>query len=74
MYSRPMAKTLAVREDTWERMRKLLDSGEAKTFDELIRMMMDRSLQVPPSMFGADRKLKVRLTRREHEQITKDTH
>ncbi len=69
-----MAKTLAVREDTWERMRKLLDSGEAKTFDELIRMMMDRSLRIPPSMFGADRKLRVRLTLREHEQITKDTH
>ncbi len=69
-----MAKTLAVREDTWERMKKLVDSGEASTFDELIRKMMDRSLQIPPTMFGVDRKLKLRLTLREHEQITRDAH
>ncbi|HYY91379.1 MAG TPA: hypothetical protein VE955_05265 [Candidatus Dormibacteraeota bacterium] len=69
-----MAKTLAVREDTWERMKKMLDSGEAKTFDELIKKMMDRSLHVPESMFGVDRKQKIRLTLREHEEMTRDVH
>ena len=71
---RHMAKTVAVNEDTWERMRKLLDSGEAKTFDELIRRLMDQSLRLPESMFGVDRKRGVRLTKKEHEEITKDVH
>ncbi len=71
---RTMAKTVAVKEDTWERLRKLLDSGDAKTFDELIRSLLDQSLRIPGSMFGIDRDRKIRLTRREHEEITRDVH
>ena len=69
-----MAKTVAVREDTWERMKKLLESGEAESFDQLIRKMMDRSLGVPKTMFGVDRQRSIRLTLKEHEDITGDTH
>ncbi len=69
-----MAKTLAVTEDTWEKLKKLVDSGEAKTFDELIRKMMDRSLGIPSSMYGIDKKRKIKLSLREHEQITRDSH
>src|SRR2546427_478166 len=32
-----MAKTVAVREETWERMRKLLDAGDAKKYRRLNR-------------------------------------
>ena len=71
---RHMARTVAINEDTWERMRKLLDSGEAKTFDELIRRLMDQSLRLPESMFGVDRKRGIRLTKKEHEEITEDVH
>ena len=52
---RHIAKTVAVNVKTWERMRKLLDSGEARTLDELIRRLMDQSLRLPESMFGVDR-------------------
>jgi len=52
---RHIAKTVAVNVETWERMRKLLDSGEARTLDELIRRLMDQSLRLPESMFGVDR-------------------
>jgi len=69
-----MAKTVAVREETWERMRKLLDAGDAKSFDELIRKLIDQSLQVPKSMFGVDKNRKVQLSLREHEETTKDAH
>ena len=69
-----MAKTVAVREETWERMKKLLEAGDAKSFDELIRKLIDRSLRVPRSMFGVDRKRKIQLTPREHEEITRDAH
>jgi predicted CopG family antitoxin len=69
-----MAKTLAVREDTWERMKKLLEAGDAKSFDELIRRLMDQNLRVPVSMFGIDRQRKIRLTQREHEELARDAH
>ena len=71
---RIMAKTVAVREETWERMKKLLDAGDAKSFDELIRKLIDQSLRVPGSMFGVDRHRKVHLTLREHEEFTRDAH
>ncbi len=69
-----MAKTVAVKEETWERMRKLLEAEDAKSFDELIRKLIDRSLRVPMSMFGVDRHRKVQLTLREHEELTRDAH
>ena len=69
-----MAKTVAVKEETWERMKKLLETGDARSFDELIRKLIDQSLRVPRSMFGVDKNRKVRLTLREHEEITKDAH
>jgi predicted CopG family antitoxin len=69
-----MAKTVAVGEETWVKMRKLLKAEDAKSFDELIRKLMDKSLRVPSSMFGVDRDRKVRLTRREHEEFTRDAH
>jgi len=69
-----MAKTVAVKEETWEKMRKMLEVEEAKSFDELIRKLMDKSLRVPSSMFGVDRDRKVRLTVREHEEFTRDAH
>ena len=71
---RHIAKTVAVNVETWERMRKLLDSGEARTLDELIRRLMDQSLRLPESMFGVDRKLGIRVTKKEHEEITEDVH
>ncbi len=69
-----MAKTVAVREDTWERMKKLLEAGDAKSFDELIRRLLDRSLRAPASMFGVDRQRKIRLTPREHDEFARDAH
>jgi predicted CopG family antitoxin len=69
-----MAKTVAVREETWERMKKLLEAGDAKSFDELIRKLIDQSLRVPVSMFGVDGQRKVTLTLREHEEFVRDAH
>ena len=69
-----MAKTVAVKEETWGRLKKLLEAGDAKSFDELIGKLMDRSLRVPGSMFGVDRRRKVQFTLREHEELTRDAH
>jgi len=69
-----MAKTVAVREETWEKVKKLFEAEDAKSFYELIRKLMDKSLRVPSSMFGVDRDRKARLTLREHEEFTRDAH
>ena len=69
-----MAETVAVREETWERMKKQLEAHDAKSFDELIRKLMGHSLRVPRSMFGVDRQRKMQLTLREHEELTRDAH
>jgi hypothetical protein len=70
-----MVKTIVVRNQTWQRMKKLLESGEAGSFDQLIRNMMDKALGVPESMFGIDRlQRKIHLTLKEHAEITRDTH
>src|SRR2546425_12947977 len=69
-----MAKTVAVREETWERMKKLLEAGDAKSFDELIRKLIDQSLRVPRSMFGVDRNKKAQPTLRQHEETARDAH
>ena len=69
-----MAKTVAVKEETWERMKKLLESQGVKSFDELIGKLMDQSLRVPESMFGVDRHRRVQLSLQEHEEFTRDAH
>jgi predicted CopG family antitoxin len=69
-----MAKTVAVREETWEKMKRLLEAEDAKTFDELIRKLMEKNLRVPSSLFGVDKNRKVKLTLREHEEFTRDAH
>ncbi len=69
-----MAKTVAVREETWERLKKLLEAGDAKSFDELIKNLIDQSLQVPRSMFGIDKDRRVQHSLREHEELTQDAH
>jgi predicted CopG family antitoxin len=69
-----LAKTVAVKDETWRRMKKMLERGEAESFDQLIRKMLDRMLGVPESMFGIDRRSNIRLTLKEHEYITRDKH
>ncbi len=67
-----MAKTVGVREETWKKLKKLLESAEAKSFDERIRKMIDQRVQVPKSMLAIDRHRKVQLTLLEHGEITRD--
>jgi predicted CopG family antitoxin len=69
-----MTKTVAVREETWEKMKKMLKAEDAKSFDELIGKLIDKSQRVSSSIFGVDRNRNVRLTLREHEEFTRDAH
>ena len=69
-----MKKTVAVSESTWERLKKLMKQEDAKDLDELISMLIRKSEKVPVSMFGADRKLRVKYTQKEHEEFVADEH
>ena len=46
-----MVKTVEVSKETWEKMKKLLEAGHAKSYDELISKLMDRRLVVPNVRF-----------------------
>lgn len=69
-----MTKTVAVRESTWERLKKLMKQENAKDLDELISILIRKSEKLPPSMFGADRELRIKYTQKEHEEFVKDAH
>jgi len=69
-----LKKTIAVNESTWEKLKKLMKEKGAKDFDDLIRMLVQKSEELPPSMFGVDRKSKIQYTQKEHEEFANDAH
>jgi len=69
-----MTKTVAVSESTWERLKRLMKQENAKDLDELISILIQKSEKLPLSMFGADRKLRIKYTQKEHEEFVKDAH
>jgi predicted CopG family antitoxin len=69
-----LKKTIAVGEPTWEKLKKLMREKGAKDFDELIRMLVQKSEELPTSMFGVDRKLKIQYPQKEHEEFANDVH
>jgi len=69
-----MTKTIAVGESTWQKLRGLMKEEGAEDFDHLITMLIERSKEIPKSMFGVDAKLKIKFTQREDEKIAEDAH
>lgn len=66
-----MTTTIAVRESTVERLKRIMKERDAKNLDQTINLLIASAEGVPPSMFGADRKKRMSLTRREHEEFQK---
>jgi predicted CopG family antitoxin len=69
-----LKKTVAVSESTWEKLKMMMKRKGAKDFDELIRMLLQESEELPPSMFGVDTGLKLQYSQKEHEEFVNDTH
>lgn len=69
-----MVKTIAVSESTWDRLKKLMKNEGTSNFDDLINRLIQKSEEVPSSMFGVDRKLRISYTQKEHEEFAKDAH
>ena len=61
--------TIAVKESTLEKLKRLMKSRHAESLDQTINSLIESAEGVPPSMFGVDRKHRIRLTQAEHERF-----
>lgn len=67
-------KTIAVSESVWERLRERMKREQAKSLSEVVARLLEETGGVPSSRFGVHKRLKVKFTQEEHEEITKDLH
>jgi hypothetical protein len=65
----PEMTTIAVKESTVERLKRIMKQREAKSLDQTINLLIESAEGVPSSMFGADRDKRISLTPREHEEF-----
>jgi len=67
-------KTIAVSEAVWERLKDMMKRERARNLNEVVAKLLEEASGVPSSRFGVHKRLKVRLSQREHEEITRDAH
>lgn len=67
-------KTIAVSESVWERLKEIVKREHARSLNEVVARLLAGTSGVPSSRFGVHKKLKLRLTQAEHEDITRDLH
>jgi hypothetical protein len=46
----------------------------ARSLNEVVAELLEEASGVPSSRFGVHKRLKVRISQREHEEITRDAH
>jgi len=64
-----MTTTIAVKEATVEKLKRLMKARQTETLDQTINSLIATAEGVPQSMFGVDRRIHVRLTKSEHENF-----
>ena len=67
-------KTIAVSEPVWERLNDMMKRERARNLNEVVAKLLEKASGAPSSRFGVHKRLKVRLSQREHEEITRDAH
>jgi predicted CopG family antitoxin len=67
-------KTIAISEPVWERLKDLMKKERARSMNEVVARLLEEASGVPSSRFGVHKRVKLRFTQREHEEITKDIH
>ena len=67
-------KTITVSEPVWERLKDMMKRERARNLNEVVAKLLEEASGVPSSRFGVHKKLKVRLSQQEHEEITRDAH
>jgi hypothetical protein len=61
--------TIAVKESTVEKLKRLMKERHTESLDQTIISLIESAEGIPPSMFGADRQKRIKLTRLEHEEF-----
>lgn len=64
-----MTTTIAVKESTRDKLRRIMKEEGAQSLDQTINSLMEKAERVPKSMFGADRSKDIRLSESEHEEF-----
>ncbi len=64
-----MSTTIAVKESTAEKLRRIMKERHTKSIDQTINSLIDGAEGIPPSMYAVDKQKRVNLTRREHEEF-----
>jgi hypothetical protein len=67
-------KTIAVSERVWELSKDIMKKERTKSLNEAVAKLPEEARGVPSSRFGVHKRLRVRLTQQEHEEITRDIH
>jgi len=61
--------TVAVKQSTLEKLKRIMKQEGARSLDQTINALIERSEGVPKTMFGIDQRSKLKLSRKEHEEF-----
>ncbi len=61
--------TVAVKQSTLEKLKRIMQQEGKDNLDQTINALIEKSEGVPKSMFGKDKRTKLRLTSKEHENF-----
>ena len=64
-----MTTTIAVKQSTRDKLRRIMKEEGARSLDQAINSLMEKAERVPKSMFGVDKSKSIRFSRREHEEF-----
>jgi predicted CopG family antitoxin len=67
-------KTIAVTEDVWDRLKQIMRKEGAKSMNEVLSKLIERGSGIPRSRFGIHKRMKLKFTQEEHDEITANTH
>jgi hypothetical protein len=71
LYQSKMATTIAVKESTVEKLKRIMKTRHTKSLDQTINSLIESAEAVPLSMFGVDKRRHIILSRREHVEFQK---
>jgi hypothetical protein len=63
--------TIAVKETTVDKLKRLMKERGTASLDQTINSLIETVENVPPSMFGVDKKRNIHLGVSEHEEFQK---
>ena len=69
LYELKLTTTIAVKETTVEKLKRLMKTRHTESLDQTINSLIESAEGVPSSMFGVDKQKHITLTKHEHEEF-----